>query len=95
MTGNLSGDFDYKISFNIVNKSSVSHFLNYPNPFTTSTRFLYTMTGVEPPTRFKLQIMTVTGRVVRELTEDDLGPLRIGSHQTEQAWDGTDEFGDP
>lgn len=95
VSGNQSGDFDYKISFNIVNKSSVSHFLNYPNPFTTATRFVYTMTGVEPPAHYKLQIMTIAGRVVRELTEDDLGPLRIGKHLTDQAWDGTDEFGDP
>jgi hypothetical protein len=95
VAGNQSGGFDYKISFNIVNQSSISHFLNYPNPFTTSTRFIYTLTGAEPPARFKMQIMTIAGRVVRELTEDDLGPLRIGQHQTERAWDGTDEFGDP
>ncbi|MCC6726574.1 MAG: hypothetical protein IT258_18885, partial [Saprospiraceae bacterium] len=86
--------FDYKIGFNIITKSSISNFLNYPNPFTTSTRFVYTMTGAEPPARFKLQIMTITGRIVRELTEAELGPLKIGSHQTELAWDGTDEFGD-
>ncbi|MCU0346884.1 MAG: C25 family cysteine peptidase, partial [Saprospiraceae bacterium] len=94
VSGNQAGRFDYKIGFNIITKSSISNFLNYPNPFTTSTRFVYTMTGAEPPPRFKLQIMTVTGRLVRELTEADLGPLKIGSHQTEMAWDGTDEFGD-
>jgi len=94
VAGNQSGRFDYKISFNIINKSSISKFLNYPNPFTTSTRFVYTMTGDVPPPRFKLQIMTISGRIVRELTEMDLGPLKIGTHQTEFAWDGTDEYGD-
>jgi hypothetical protein len=39
--------------------------------------------------------MTVSGRVVRELTQTDLGPLRIGTHQTDFAWNGTDQFGDP
>lgn len=94
VAGNQSGQYDYKVSFNIINKSSISNFLNYPNPFTTSTRFVYTMTGAAPPERFKLQIMTIAGRVVRELTEADLGPLKIGTHQTEYAWDGTDEYGD-
>ncbi|MBK8563682.1 MAG: hypothetical protein IPN76_10155 [Saprospiraceae bacterium] len=94
ISGNLSGQFDYKIGFKIITKSSVSNFLNYPNPFTTSTRFVYTMTGTEPPARYKIQIMTTSGRVVREITQDELGPLRVGTHQTDFAWDGTDEFGD-
>jgi flagellar hook assembly protein FlgD len=32
--------------------------------------------------------------VVREITEDELGPLRIGRNITEFAWDGRDEYGD-
>ena len=94
-SGNASGSFDYKISFKVITKSMISNVLNYPNPFTTSTRFVYTLTGSEPPQRFKLQIMTVSGRIVRELTQDDLGTLKVGTHQTDYAWDGTDEFGDP
>ena len=39
--------------------------------------------------------MTVSGRVVREITEDELGPIHIGRNITEYAWDGTDQFGDP
>lgn len=94
VAGNQSGLFDYKISFNIINKPSISNFLNYPNPFTTSTRFIYTLTGTVAPAHFKLQIMTISGRVVRELTEADLGPIKIGTHLTEKAWDATDEYGD-
>lgn len=95
VTGNASGQFDYKVAFKVITKSMISNVLNYPNPFTTSTRFVYTLTGSEPPERFKLQIMTVSGRVVRELTQDELGMLKVGTHQTDYAWDGTDEFGDP
>jgi hypothetical protein len=36
----------------------------------------------------------VTGRVVREILQDELGPLRIGNNISEYAWDGKDEFGD-
>jgi flagellar hook assembly protein FlgD len=36
----------------------------------------------------------VSGRVVREITQDELGLLRIGNNATDYAWDGKDEFGD-
>jgi flagellar hook assembly protein FlgD len=41
----------------------------------------------------RIQILTVTGRVVREVTAEELGPLRIGRNVTEFKWDGTDQFG--
>lgn len=93
-TGNLSGR-DYLVNFKIINKSMISNILNYPNPFNNRTRFVYTLTGSEAPAFFKVQILTVSGKIVRELTQNDLGTLKIGTHQTENFWDGTDEYGDP
>lgn len=94
-SGNLSGDFEYRINFEVIRESSINHMMNYPNPFSTSTRFVFTLTGTEEPEDIIIQIMTVTGRVIREITEDELGPITIGRNITEFAWDGTDEFGDP
>lgn len=91
---NQSGAVDYKISFDVINRSTITEVMNYPNPFTTSTRFVFTLTGSELPTNFKIQIMTITGKVVKEIFEDELGPLHIGRNITEYAWDGRDEFGD-
>jgi flagellar hook assembly protein FlgD len=68
--------------------------INYPNPFSTSTRFVFTLTGSEIPEYFKIQIMTVTGKVIREIMRDELGPIHIGRNITEYAWNGRDEFGD-
>ena len=93
ISGNQSGDTDYKVNFQIVNKKAISNVLNYPNPFSTSTQFVYTLTGSEPPSYFKIQIMTVSGKIVREITQDELGPMKIGTHRTEYKWDGTDEYG--
>jgi flagellar hook assembly protein FlgD len=31
--------------------------------------------------------------VIREITKDELGPLRIGRNITEFKWDGTDMYG--
>lgn len=94
LSSNASGDNDYKISFEVINRSTITEVLNYPNPFTNSTRFVFTLTGTTVPTYMKIQIMTVTGKVVREVKMHELGPLRVGRNITEYAWDGTDEFGD-
>lgn len=94
-SGNLSGSFEYRVNFEIVHESTITNMMNYPNPFSTSTRFVFTITGSEPPDDIIIQIMTVSGRVVREITEDQLGTITIGRNITEYAWDGTDEFGDP
>ncbi|MBL7924115.1 MAG: hypothetical protein JNL88_07950 [Bacteroidia bacterium] len=93
-TGNLSGLNDYKIQFEVINRSTITEVINYPNPFSTSTRFVFVLTGSEVPSEFKIQIMTVTGKIVREIMRDELGPIRIGRNITDYAWDGKDEFGD-
>lgn len=36
----------------------------------------------------------MSGKVVREISQDELGPLKIGKHLTDFVWDGTDQFGD-
>lgn len=93
-SGNPSGSQPYEINFEVINESTITHFYPYPNPFSTSTRFVFTLTGSEIPDQVKIQIMTVSGRIVREITQDELGPLRIGNNLTDFAWNGRDEFGD-
>ncbi len=93
-TGNLSGDLQYKISFEIVKESAITYLMNYPNPFSTSTKFVFTLTGSSVPENMIIQIMTVTGKVVREITEAEIGRIYIGRNITEFEWNGTDEFGD-
>jgi len=93
ISGNQSGDLAYKVSFEITNKSSISKVLNYPNPFSTSTRFVFTVTGDQIPENMKIQIMTISGRIVREIIQEELGPIHVGNNITQYDWDGTDEYG--
>jgi len=93
-SGNPSGMEPYSINFEVVNESSVTNFYPYPNPFSTSTRFIFTLTGSEIPDQIKIQIMTVSGRIVREITQNELGPIRIGNNVSDFAWNGKDEYGD-
>lgn len=91
---NQSGAIDYKITFEVINKSTITEVMNYPNPFSTATHFVFTLTGSEVPSYFKIQVMTITGKVVREIANDELGYIHIGRNITEYAWNGKDEFGD-
>jgi hypothetical protein len=84
----------YETHFEIITKQMLSNVLPYPNPFSTATRFVYTLTGEDAPDQYKIQIMTISGRIVREINQQELGPLQVGTHLTDFVWDGTDTYGD-
>jgi hypothetical protein len=90
---NPSGSSDFSVMFQVVNKSMITNLLNYPNPFTTSTAFVFTLTGAELPTNMRIQILTITGKIVKEITLAELGPLKIGNNITQYKWDGRDQYG--
>jgi hypothetical protein len=92
-SNNAAGIAQYRVNFQVINKPMISNMLNYPNPFTTSTAFVFTLTGSEVPQNIRIQILTITGKVVRDITKDELGPIRIGRNITEFKWDGTDQYG--
>lgn len=91
--GNTAGAIEYHVTFNVITKAMISNLLNYPNPFTTSTAFVFTVTGSEVPQNIRIQILTITGKIVREITKDELGPIHVGRNITEFKWDGTDMYG--
>lgn len=93
-SGSGNGVYDYNIKFQVISESSITQLINYPNPFSTSTRFVFTLTGSEVPDEIRIQIMTISGKVVKEIDQTELGPVNIGRNISEYAWDGRDEFGD-
>jgi hypothetical protein len=93
-SGNLSGNYEYDIEFEVDHNSSITSLMNYPNPFSTQTQFVFTLTGAVIPEEFTIQIMTISGKVVKEITVDELGPIHIGRNITDYRWQGRDEFGD-
>lgn len=92
---NLAGPQQYKVVFTVNNKPMLSNLFNYPNPFTTSTAFVFTLTGSRVPDNLRIQILTVTGKVVKEITKQELGNIHIGRNITDYKWDGTDSYGQP
>ncbi|TGD79709.1 C25 family cysteine peptidase [Hymenobacter wooponensis] len=93
-SGKLAGSEPYRITFEVITTSGISNVFPYPNPITSKAKFVFTITGSEVPRNIKIQIMSLTGRVVREIMMSEMGALRVGNNMTDYAWDGTDEFGD-
>jgi hypothetical protein len=93
VSGNNAGNLEYQITFSVLNKPMISNLLNYPNPFTTSTAFVFTLTGSDIPQNLRIQILTITGKVVKEITKNELGEIHIGRNITDYKWDGTDMYG--
>lgn len=93
-TGNVSGNSSYEIDFKVLNESTITNFFPYPNPGTTNIRFVFTLTGSRAPDQLLIRIMTITGKVVREITADEFGPIKIGNNVSQFGWDGTDNYGD-
>ncbi|AFM03890.1 hypothetical protein Fleli_1464 [Bernardetia litoralis DSM 6794] len=94
VSGNQAGAEEYKVNFEVINESTLTHFYPYPNPFSTKMHFVFTLTGAEVPDDIRIQIMTITGKIVRTITKDELGAIRIGDNVSDFTWDGTDEYGD-
>ncbi|WP_273445836.1 C25 family cysteine peptidase [Neolewinella agarilytica] len=93
-SGNNAGRLLLQKNFEVITTQRIGNVLAYPNPFTTQAHFVYTLTGSQPPSTFRIQIMTVSGRVVRDINLLEVEDIKIGTHRTNFAWDGTDEYGD-
>lgn len=93
-SGNIAGSDFYEVDFNMQKKSTITNFFPYPNPATTNVKFVFTLTGAAPPDQLLIRIMTISGKIVKEITKDEFGPIKIGQNMSEYSWDGTDNFGD-
>jgi hypothetical protein len=70
---------------------ALSHVLNYPNPFTTNTRFMFEHNKPGVPLDLKIEIFTVSGKVIKTITQN---VNSTGYRVDDITWDGRDDFGD-
>ena len=94
-SGNTSGDEAYQIYFEVVQESKITNLYNYPNPFSSKTHFVFTLTGSELPTELNIQILNINGRLIKQIPLHTLEDIKIGHNITNYYWDGRDDFGDP
>lgn len=91
-SGNYSSDEDIALSFKVISDKTIKNIYNYPNPFSTSTRFIYEITG-ERPTKVIIQIYTISGKLVRTINITDFEEANMGKNMTDYSWNATDDFG--
>lgn len=66
--------------------------LNYPNPFTTRTQFMFEHNKPCTGMAIQVQIYTVSGKLVKTI---DAYQVCEGFRNIPVEWDGKDDFGDP
>ena len=66
-TQNNSGSFDYIIGFEVINRSTITNILNYPNPFTSSTAITF---NVNTATQVKVTLTNVEGKEIAVLLDE-------------------------
>lgn len=78
----------------IVAKSAelaLKHVLNYPNPFTTRTKFMFQHNQACNPLKVTVQIYTISGKIVKTIQKNTSCE---GSEPEGIDWDGKDDYGD-
>jgi len=70
---------------------ALTHILNYPNPFTTKTKFFIEHNQCCTNLKVLIQIYTITGKVVKSINQTINSE---GFRYDGIEWDGKDEFGD-
>nr|MBP9933431.1 type IX secretion system sortase PorU [Chitinophagaceae bacterium] len=89
----LNNSSETTIRFIVVNGNDgkLAHVYNYPNPFTTKTRFTFEHNMPNQDLMVSIQIYTISGKVVRTLRSIINSP---GTRNDEIEWDGRDQYGD-
>jgi len=82
-----------EINFNVELQSELSldNVVNYPNPFTTRTEFLFEHNQACEALNVQVQVFTVSGKLVKTL-ETDVDAHKALRNQI--VWDGRDDYGD-
>jgi len=69
---------------------ALNHVLNYPNPFTTNTEFMFEHNQLGNDIDVHIQILTTSGKVVKSIRENIFAE---SSRVRNIHWDGLDEYG--
>ena len=82
-----------QIEFTVQTKEEpvLQHVLNYPNPFTTRTEFMFEHNQSCSSLDVQIQVFTVSGRLVKTISEE---VPTSGFRVSGIFWDGKDDFGD-
>lgn len=88
----MNNSSEYIIEFIVANNEELAldHVLNYPNPFTEKTTFWFEHNKPATDLRVRIEIFTVTGKLVKTVNETINNK---GNRSSDIVWDGRDEYG--
>ena len=72
-------------------KLALEHVLNYPNPFTTNTQFMFEHNKPGEELKIMIQVFSVSGKLIKTIHQD---MVSTGYRVDNIRWDGLDDFGD-
>jgi hypothetical protein len=70
---------------------ALEHVLNYPNPFTTNTTFMFEHNKPAQELDLRIEIFSVSGKVVKTIRQT---VNSLGYRVADINWDGKDDYGD-
>ena len=81
------------IEFNVVEDQDIiiDNVVNYPNPFTSNTEFVFQHNQAGIPLDVKIEVFTVSGKLVKSI---DKVVVNQGFLSRDIRWDGRDRYGD-
>ncbi len=81
------------IEFNVIKDREVKieNLVNYPNPFSTNTEFIFQHNQAGVVMDVKLEVFTISGKLVKSI---DKMVVNEGFVSRDIRWDGRDDFGD-
>ena len=81
------------IEFTVVEEKDVEiqNLVNYPNPFTTNTEFIFQHNQAGVPMDVRLEVFTVSGKLVKSINRTIVNQ---GYLSRDLRWDGRDDYGD-
>lgn len=89
----LNNSNEAELDFRVEDEADIviKNLLNYPNPFTTNTRFMFDHNQASQAFTAELKIFSMSGKLVKTFYQDfEPG----GFHANSIEWDGLDEYGD-
>jgi hypothetical protein len=89
---NNSGEGSTEFVVATTGKSALEQVLNYPNPFTTNTRFQFRHHLPEVNVKVQVRIFTISGKLVKTIYADAI--TSEGRVEEGVNWEGKDDFGD-
>ncbi len=88
----MNNSIEKSIEFNVVNSSefTIDNAINYPNPFSNYTNFIFNHNQDEGILGVKISIFNITGRLVKTIEQNT---LTYGYRCEPIQWDGKDDYG--